>query len=133
MLLSIQNPFTVSSYFFNHMAERTPIYGADTEGSIYDQGIEEFNMNNLGTILNAYKEKVRGVNTAYLYFGMYKTCFPWHAEDMDLYSINYLHFGAPKFWYAIPAEAADRFETLLDQLYPEWKKQCPVSCPDKRI
>ncbi|KAM6230063.1 lysine-specific demethylase 4C-like [Porphyrio hochstetteri] len=78
-----------------------PIYGADVSGSIYDEGIEEWNMSHLNTILDVVQENgicFEGVNTPYLYFGMWKTTFPWHTEDMDLYSINYLHFGDPKSW-----------------------------------
>ena len=71
-------------------------------GSIYDDDVEHWNINRLNTILDLLSTecnvKILGVNAAYLYFGMWRTTFPWHTEDMDLYSINYLHFGAPKFW-----------------------------------
>lgn len=50
---------------------------------------QEWNINHLGSILDYVNEdygiSIDGVNTAYLYFGMWKTTFAWHTEDMDLY------------------------------------------------
>lgn len=66
------------------------------------QGIQEWNIGHLNTLLDMVEQEcgivIEGVNTPYLYFGMWKTTFAWHTEDMDLYSINYLHFGQPKSW-----------------------------------
>lgn len=102
--------------YWKNITYNSPIYGADVSGSLYDDGVEEFNIQHLNTILDMVKEnyeiQIEGVNTAYLYFGMWKTTFAWHTEDMDLYSINYLHFGAPKSWYVVPPEHGRRLERL---------------------
>ncbi|CAG9770064.1 unnamed protein product [Ceutorhynchus assimilis] len=88
--------------YWKNITYVAPIYGADVSGSLTDEEVNEWNINRLGTILDYVNEdygiSIEGVNTAYLYFGMWKTTFAWHTEDMDLYSINYLHFGAPKTW-----------------------------------
>lgn len=82
----------------------------------------------MGTILDLVNEdygiSIEGVNTAYLYFGMWKTTFAWHTEDMDLYSINFLHFGAPKTWYSIPPEHGRRLERLANGFFPSSYKTC---------
>ena len=43
---------------------------------------------------------------------------------MDLLSINYLHFGAPKTWYGIAPELAKRFEALAEGLYGDERRNC---------
>lgn len=67
------------------------------------QDIREWNIGHLNTLLDMVEQEcgivIEGVNTPYLYFGMWKTTFAWHTEDMDLYSINYLHFGQSKSWW----------------------------------
>ncbi|KAL1456799.1 hypothetical protein WDU94_001500 [Cyamophila willieti] len=116
--------------YWKNITYVSPIYGADVSGSITDEDVNIWNINHLGTILDYVNEdygiSIDGVNTAYLYFGMWKTTFAWHTEDMDLYSINYLHFGAPKTWYAIPPEHGRRLERLAEGFFPSSYKACPA-------
>jgi hypothetical protein len=44
---------------------------------------------------------------------MWRATFAWHVEDMDLFSINYIHFGAGKFWYAVPQARASALEQTM--------------------
>lgn len=114
--------------YWNRITSHAAIYGADVIGSISDKDYKFWNINCLDTILDFvgkdYDMSIAGVNTAYLYFGMWKTTFGWHTEDVDLYSINYLHFGAPKSWYSIPPAYGRKFEKLCAALFPNSYKTC---------
>uniref|UniRef100_A0A4W3K7F9 [histone H3]-trimethyl-L-lysine(9) demethylase n=1 Tax=Callorhinchus milii TaxID=7868 RepID=A0A4W3K7F9_CALMI len=114
--------------YWKNLTFVSPIYGADISGSLYDNHIDEWNIGNLNTLLDMVEQEcgivIEGVNTPYLYFGMWKTTFAWHTEDMDLYSINYLHFGEPKSWYAIPPEHGKRLERLAKGFFPGSSQGC---------
>lgn len=74
-------------------------YTAGLEQSLFRQGTDEvFNLNNLNCIAKK-GAMVPGIQTPFTYFGSPYTSFPWHVEDYNLYSLSYLHCGAPKIWY----------------------------------
>ncbi|KAL7855278.1 hypothetical protein SRHO_G00174680 [Serrasalmus rhombeus] len=114
--------------YWKNLTFVSPIYGADISGSLYDPDISEWNIGHLNTLLDMVEQEcgiiIEGVNTPYLYFGMWKTTFAWHTEDMDLYSVNYLHFGQPKSWYAIPPEHGKRLERLAQGFFPGSSQGC---------
>uniref|UniRef100_A0A3Q2U3F5 [histone H3]-trimethyl-L-lysine(9) demethylase n=1 Tax=Fundulus heteroclitus TaxID=8078 RepID=A0A3Q2U3F5_FUNHE len=114
--------------YWKNLTFNPPLYGADVNGSLYDPDIEEWNISHLGTILDTVERDsgitIEGVNTPYLYFGMWKTTFAWHTEDMDLYSINYLHFGEPKSWYCVSPEHGKRLERLAKGFFPGSSQNC---------
>lgn len=118
----------LAKIYWENITNHAAIYGADVCGTITDPELEQWNINKLGTILDHvgtdYNMSIDGVNSAYLYFGMWKTTFAWHTEDMDLYSINYLHFGAPKTWYAVPPSFGRKFEKLAAAVFPNSAKSC---------
>ena len=105
-----------------------PIYGADVSESIIDPEISAFNIGRLDSILNMVKEETgelyKGVNSPYLYFGMWKATFSWHVEDMDFYAINFLHHGAPKSWYCVPPKYGHLLEKACTELFPDVAKVC---------
>uniref|UniRef100_A0A8C7I401 [histone H3]-trimethyl-L-lysine(9) demethylase n=1 Tax=Oncorhynchus kisutch TaxID=8019 RepID=A0A8C7I401_ONCKI len=114
--------------YWKNVTFNPPIYGADVNGTLYDPDVTDWNIGKLSTILDTVEHEsgitIEGVNTPYLYFGMWKTTFAWHTEDMDLYSINYLHFGAPKSWYCVPPEHGKRMERLAQGFFPGSHQNC---------
>ncbi|PPR01540.1 hypothetical protein CVT24_001851 [Panaeolus cyanescens] len=104
-------------------------YGADTQGSLFTDETTSWNVahlpSTLSRLLPSSEKGLPGVNTPYLYFGMWRATFAWHVEDMDLFSINYIHFGAPKFWYAIPQGKATSLERAMRGYFPKDTSKCP--------
>ena len=104
------------------------LYGSDIISTGHDNGTD-WNLCRLAglsdNILHYVSYPIHGVNTPMLYFGMLFSRFCWHVEDDDLNSISYLHEGAPKTWWGVPASAADGFESVFREQYAELMKDFP--------
>jgi hypothetical protein len=114
----------LETHYWKSLAFNQPMYAADMPGSLFDDKTSSWNVAKLPNLLDVLGTKVPGVNTAYLYMGMWKATFAWHLEDVDLYSINYIHFGAPKQWYSISQEDARKFEAAMKSVWPVDAKNC---------
>lgn len=116
---------SLESYFWKTLNFTTPMYGADSLGSFFPEDLNVWNVSKLPNILDHMEEKVPGVNDSYLYAGLWKASYAWHLEDQDLYSINYIHFGAPKQWYTIPQEDHEKFYRFMKDQFPLDSQKCP--------
>ncbi|XP_021863621.1 putative lysine-specific demethylase JMJ16 isoform X1 [Spinacia oleracea] len=116
------------------------LYGADLETGVFGSGFPKFsdqgcstsdedyvksgwNLNNLprlaGSVLSYENADISGVQVPWLYVGMCFSSFCWHVEDHHLYSLNYMHFGAPKLWYGVPGSDAIKLEEVMKKRLPD--------------
>ncbi|XP_074564262.1 lysine-specific demethylase JMJ703-like isoform X2 [Curcuma longa] len=116
------------------------LYGSDLDTSVFGSGFPEasassqyvevqdqyvnsgWNLNNLarlpGSVLSFESKNVPGIIVPLLYVGMCFSSFCWHIEDHHLYSLKYLHLGAPKIWYGVPAKDASKLEDAMKKHLP---------------
>lgn len=115
------------------------LYGADLETGTFGSGFPNtdsrvagadekyvrsgWNLNNfpklLGSVLSYESSDISGVLVPWLYIGMCFSSFCWHVEDHHLYSVNYMHWGAPKMWYGVPGKDAVKLETAMRKHLPD--------------
>lgn len=99
------------------------------EETVYSE--HAWNINNLprckGSVLRYYigDELITGVMVPWLYVGSCMSAFCWHIEDHALCSINYLHMGAPKVWYGVPANASAALEEAMQDALPDLFEAAP--------
>jgi jumonji domain-containing protein 2 len=102
--------------FWEEITKKRNIYAPDIEASLFDVKQKIFNMNLLNDLVSRERDEnkntINGVNTPFLYFGSFGTSFAFHVEDYNLYSMSYLHWGAPKSWYVVPPRDGKKMEKL---------------------
>lgn len=118
----------------NH--ELKPLYGADVVGTLFDPDVSHWNLSCLRSILlNTYGQgpSTEGVLSPSLYFGEEGSTFGCHTEDMDLYSINFLHLGKPKRWVGVPSAFVRKVENLMEDEYQSNFKECSGTMKHKLV
>ncbi|XP_054811228.1 putative lysine-specific demethylase JMJ16 [Prosopis cineraria] len=122
------------------------LYGADLETGVFGSGFPRklgeigsdsgkeyikcgWNLNNFarlpGSLLSYESSDISGVLVPWLYIGMCFSSFCWHVEDHHLYSLNYMHWGAPKMWYGVPGKDACKLEDAMRKRLPDLFKEQP--------
>ncbi|CAA2983824.1 lysine-specific demethylase JMJ16 [Olea europaea subsp. europaea] len=122
------------------------LYGADLETGVFGSGFPKnshqagsasnikyinsgWNLNNFprlpGSVLSFESSDISGVLVPWLYIGMCFSSFCWHVEDHHLYSLNYMHWGAPKMWYGVPGSDALKLEAAMRKHLPELFEEQP--------
>ncbi|KAL3652137.1 hypothetical protein CASFOL_001818 [Castilleja foliolosa] len=122
------------------------LYGADVETGAFGSGFPKksqqvatdadvqyinsgWNLNNFprlpGSVLSFESSDISGVLVPWLYVGMCFSSFCWHVEDHHLYSLNYMHWGAPKLWYGVPGSDAAKLERAMRKHLPDLFEEQP--------
>ncbi|XVF23609.1 hypothetical protein REPUB_Repub13aG0054200 [Reevesia pubescens] len=66
-----------------------------------------------GSLTRFMPDDIPGVTSPMVYIGMLFSWFAWHVEDHELHSMNFLHTGSSKTWYAVPGDYAFAFEEAI--------------------
>mmetsp|Transcript_25505 Transcript_25505/g.32484 ORF Transcript_25505/g.32484 Transcript_25505/m.32484 type:complete len:701 (-) Transcript_25505:1209-3311(-) len=103
-------------------------YGSDLDVKSHGSGFHvdssnPWNLNILPTLpkslLRFLPEHVSGITIPMMYVGMLFSTFCWHVEDDYLFSINFLHTGAPKLWYGVSSYHCTQFEQAMKDALPD--------------
>ncbi|EJS44293.1 gis1p [Saccharomyces arboricola H-6] len=109
---------TLETEFWKTIAFSKPLYGVDETSSGFPYDLTLWNLNNLSDSISS--------SNRHIFSGQSKSMVPWHLDEQNRCSINYLHFGSPKQWYSIPCSNTDRFLDLLSNEPINEKKRCPA-------
>lgn len=114
-----------SAQMYDHQADRMKTRSKRLDGNTdREVGVAGWKLSNSawnmrivarspGSLICNMPDEVPGVTSPMVYIGMLFSWFAWHVEDHELHSLNYLHTGSPKTWYAVPGDAALSLEEVI--------------------
>ena len=70
----------LEKFYWKTVTFNSPMYGADMPGSLFEDSTDVWNVAKLDNLLCRIGKTIPGVNSAYLYLGMWKATFSWHVE-----------------------------------------------------
>eukprot|EP00794_Sanderia_malayensis_P018840 gene18840-20736_t len=75
------------------------------------------------------------LTTSHLQFSSVFSCSEWQKNEDDLLTVEYLHTGAKKIWYAVPSFFKQSFEEQKKEKFEDSHLTSPLSleCPVSRI
>lgn len=91
-------------------------YGADIDFEVFGEDHPWSFTNFKGCVVREMMQeryepkKIEGITSGFVYIGTYMSSFSIHTEDEDLYSINVVLQGRPKFWICVRPGSTRKFE-----------------------
>lgn len=88
-----------------------------------------WNLNNInrlcGSLLSLGSCHTSNALLPRLYVGMCFSSLCWKVEEHYLYSLSYMHLGAPKIWYGVPGSYLIKLEAVMKKYFPDLSKELP--------
>lgn len=118
----------IEKFWASHRTDRPQRYAFEWDKTLFNDEIKKLNLRTLWNpidqlyLTNAVS---KGVNRSMILVSGPDTAFPWHNEDLDLGSINYMHWGATKIWVFVHHKSTDKFrEALIRDFGPTEENKC---------
>ncbi|KFM64577.1 Protein Jumonji, partial [Stegodyphus mimosarum] len=139
------SPEEVEHEFWKVVTERqhhVVVHAGNIDSSVYQSGFpcnrnspfakHPWNLkvltNNSNSILKCMGP-VSGITIPTLHVGMLFTTGCWYRDPHSLPWIEYLHTGASKIWYGVPANGCEKFRNGMKKIMPEYCTNNPIWLP----
>lgn len=106
---------------YKNLTKHKQLYGSSFNQTLFSPEQKTMNLNEivkLNPISLAHKESP-GITKPMLIYATFRSTFIMHTENHNLAAINYLHWGAPKVWFAMPNTYYSQILELLKKLYAD--------------